>query len=280
MRWAVLCLCLAGAAAAAAQEAAGSGGKAAPPIQDNSFLVEEAYNQEEGVVQHINFFQRNARTGEWIATFTQEYPVPRIRHQLSYTAAYQRVEGPDGKASGLGDVALNYRYQLVGDGEANVAVAPRVSVFLPAGDERRGLGTGSTGVQVAIPVSTVLSSRWIAHWNAGGTVTPSARNDRGDKAQTLGYYGAASVIWLGSSFNGMLESVWSYSQNVVGPHKTAGATSFLVSPGVRWSYDFPSGLQIVPGVGFPIGLGSSRGQRSILLYLSFEHPFREVRKAP
>src|SRR4029077_13711588 len=58
-----------------------------PPhaIQDNSFLVEEAYNQEEGIVQHINLFQRNVRTGEWIGTFTQEYPFPGIRHQLSYT---------------------------------------------------------------------------------------------------------------------------------------------------------------------------------------------------
>lgn len=28
------------------------------PIQDNSFLIEEAYNQEFGVVQHINTFTR------------------------------------------------------------------------------------------------------------------------------------------------------------------------------------------------------------------------------
>ena len=32
----------------------------AGPIQDNSFLVEEAYNQEDGVVQHISFFERLA----------------------------------------------------------------------------------------------------------------------------------------------------------------------------------------------------------------------------
>src|SRR2546421_8757857 len=82
-----------------------------PPIQDNSFLMEEAYNQEEGVVQHINAFQR-MRGGDWIATFTQEWPVPRLTHQLSYTIPWQRIaEGP-GARSGLGDIGLNYRYQL------------------------------------------------------------------------------------------------------------------------------------------------------------------------
>ncbi len=46
-----------------------------------------------------------------------------------------------------------------------------------------------------------------------------------------------------------------------------------VSPGIRWSYDFESGLQIVPGIALPIGVGPSRGEKSAFLYLSFEHPF-------
>jgi hypothetical protein len=33
----------------------------------------------------------------------------------------------------------------------------------------------------------------------------------------------------------------------------------------------------VPGVAVPIGLGPSHGDRSLLLYLSFEHPFRHAR---
>jgi hypothetical protein len=35
-----------------------------PPIQDNSFLIEEAYNQEPGVVQHISVFTRTRSSGE------------------------------------------------------------------------------------------------------------------------------------------------------------------------------------------------------------------------
>jgi hypothetical protein len=40
-------------------------------IQDNSFLIEEAYNQEKNVVQHIFSFSRE-RNGSYFASFTQE----------------------------------------------------------------------------------------------------------------------------------------------------------------------------------------------------------------
>ena len=274
-------LLAAGAASALAQETATPAAKALPShpphaIQDNSFLVEEAYNQEEGIVQHINLFQRDLRTGEWIATFTQEYPAPGIRHQLSYTVPYQRVEASGGTWSGIGDLAINYRYQLLGDDQTAVSIAPRFTVFLPTGDDRRGLGAGSTGLQVSFPVSTVLSEEWIGHWNAGATFTPATRNERGEKADTFGYNLAGSAIWLGKSLDVLFEVVWSRAQAVAGPQKTQRTTVFLVSPGIRWAYDLPDGLQIVPGIGFPLGVGPSRGQRSILLYLSFEHPFRRV----
>ena len=168
---------------------------------------------------------------------------------------------------------MNYRYQLVGDGEARVAVAPRLTVLLPTGDSRRGLGAGSTGVQISLPASTVLSEKWVTHWNAGATLTPSARNGQGEKANTFGFNFGASLIWLGKDFNALVETAWSSAETVTGPGRTDRTTTWLVSPGARWAYNFASGLQIVPGIGFPIGLGSSRGQYSILLYLSFEHPF-------
>src|SRR5205807_6402543 len=62
-------------------------------IQDNSFLIEEAYNQDPGVVQHIQTFSRATRGGDWLYTFTQEWPVPGITHQLSYTLPLARVNG-------------------------------------------------------------------------------------------------------------------------------------------------------------------------------------------
>src|SRR5262245_46788886 len=99
---------------AAAQQ--GTGAASAPPgIQDNSFLIEEAYNQEAGVVQHINSFLRFWRSKDFVYTFTQEWPVPGdARHQLSYTLPVQHAGVLPDSGEGLGDVLLNYRYQLVG----------------------------------------------------------------------------------------------------------------------------------------------------------------------
>lgn len=47
-------------------------------IQDNSFLIEEAYNQEPGVVQHILAWRRQGR--DWSNTFTQEFPLGTQDH--------------------------------------------------------------------------------------------------------------------------------------------------------------------------------------------------------
>ena len=51
---------------AAAATHAGAQEPAAPPsISDNSFLIEEAYNQEPGVVQHISAFQLFRGADSW-----------------------------------------------------------------------------------------------------------------------------------------------------------------------------------------------------------------------
>jgi hypothetical protein len=243
-------------------------------IQDNSFLVEEAYNQEPGVVQHINTFQRLNGSGDWAYTFTQEWPVGGLKHQLSYTVPVLRVSDFAGGREGIGDVALNYRYQLVGDGDAPLAIAPRVSAFVATGDEKKGRGLGATTWQVSIPVSIVLAPKWVAHSNAGYTWTPNAKDADGDKADVHAWNVGQSFIWLArDDLNFMLEAIYTRGEAVTGPGATATTKAAFVSPGVRWAYNFASGLQIVPGIAFPIGVGPSRHQNAVFLYLSFEHPF-------
>src|SRR6202162_443980 len=227
-----------------------------PPIQDNSFLMEEAYNQEKGAVQPINTSDR-MRGREWLATFTQEWPVPGQAHQLSYTVPFQSVAGEAGRRSGLGDIALNYRYQLAGDSEAKVACAPRLSLLLPTGDEKKGLGSGGIALQTDVAMSTVLSSSFVTHTNLGVTYTPSARNERGERASTRAWNLGQSLVWLAGA--------------VTGADRPRAARSFFVSPGLRWAWNFPTGLQVVPGIAVPIGVGPSRGDRALFLYLSFEH---------
>lgn len=266
-RWTLAAALLAGAPAGAQEDEA--------PIQDNSFLIEEAYNQEAGVVQHINAFARDEDTGDWTYTFTQEWPAPGQRHQLSYTVPWQRLaESPDG-GSGLGDIAVNYRLQLVGSGETPVAFAPRLSLLLPTGDEENGRGAGAAGLQVNLPLSVVLTDRFVTHVNLGATYTPNARSSAGDEANVTAYNFGHSFIWLARpKVNLMLELAYTSGQEITGPGTTEQSDSFFISPGLRWAWDLPSGLQIVPGVAVPLGAGPSSGERQIFLYLSFEHPFR------
>ncbi|MBK5256113.1 MAG: transporter [Vicinamibacteria bacterium] len=252
--------------------------QAQEPIKDNSFFLEEAYNQDRGVVQHINAFSRASGGGGWIYIFTQEWPVPGQRHQASFTLPVQRIEASPQSRTGVGDLALNYRYQAVGMTGGPVAVSPRLTLLAPTGKYERSLGAGGLGLQASLPVSWELNSRVVTHWNVGLTHTFSARNEDGDKADTNSYALGQSVVWLAvPRVNFMLETVWSRSQSVAGRGAVEAGDSLYISPGIRWSYDFKSGLQIVPGLAFPIGVGPSRGEHSVFLYLSFEHPFRHNR---
>lgn len=214
-----------------------------PPIADNSFLLEEAYNQEFRVVQHINTLMRY--NDAWAYSFTQEWPAGGQRHQLSYTVPI---------TTGLGDVAINYRHQLAAS--ERVAFAPRLSVILPTGDADQGLGTGGTGWQANLPLSLTHGPALVTHWNVGMTFTPSI--------DEMTYSAGASVIWRAHALvNGMLELAWTGSDG--------GDDVLLLNPGVRWAHNLGS-LQIVPGVALPIDLGPGTAS-GVFVYLSLEHPF-------
>jgi hypothetical protein len=227
-------------------------------IADNSFLMEEAYNQEPRVVQHISAWQRSLRSAAWAFSFTQEWPVGSQTHQLSYTILLARTDGPS--HTGFGDLALNYRYQLQDDD--HVAIAPRLSLLVPTGSAPRRLGTGHVGAQLNVPMSLSLGPSFVTHWNAGVTAFSDL---------TI-YNAGASAIWLARPmFNVMVETVWL--------RETGGQEALVVNPGIRWAHNFASGLQIVPGIAFPYGVGSSAGARGVFLYLSFEHRFGSKNKA-
>jgi len=203
-------------------------------IQDNSFLIEEAYNQEANVVQHIFTYQRQ-RDGSFASTFTQEWPVTGIRHQFSYTIPYSGTR--------LDDVAINYRYQLLGDGEARLAIAPRVSYLVR-----------DRAAQVNVPLSLALSSRVVTHCNAGATISRDAHNWSA---------GGSVIVAALPKVHAMLEVLAT---------RDAHRTNRLVSPGIRWAHDLAHHLQIVPGIAMPIDTRTH--ERSLYVYMSFEHPFK------
>ena len=249
-----------------------------PSIQDNSFLIEEAYNQEPGVIQHITTFARLWNAKDWNATLTEEFPGRRNpRNQYSYTLVGMHAGGFEESGVGFGDLMLNYRYQLVGNGDSRVAFAPRLSVVVPTGDVTRGRGSGGTGVQTNLPLSVVLHRRLVSHWNAGSTFIPRAQGPDHSRAGAVGYNLGASLVYLLSPrVNFLVEVSESRFQSVVRPGGTEWTRASYLNPGIRWAYNFKNGSQIVPGVAVPIGIASSYGEAGIFLYLSFEHPFRRL----
>lgn len=215
-----------------------STGPAAPPvfaIVDNSFLVEEAFNQERGVVQNI-FTWTHIRRDEWEDTFTQEWPVPGIAHQLSYTIPFSRTDG----STGLNDVLINYRYQLLEEGDGRPAIAPRASLIRPTDNASKDFGAGTAGLQVNVPVSKRLG-RWYLHGDAGTTWLPGF-----SRADTIG----GSAIWSAvPMLHLMIESLAEIGE------------SMTVSPGIRGGGNIGE-KQLVIGAGVPITrAGAGRPRR-------------------
>lgn len=238
-------------------------------ITDNSFLVEEAFNQEPGVVQNI-FGLHAARDGTWQSAFTQEWPVRVQAHQFSYTVAFARADG----GSGLGDVALHYRLQVLDEAARRPAFSPRVSLVLPTGNAARGLGAGSAGWEINLPFSKRFRDIYL-HWNAGFTHLPAA-GDAVDEHDLLTPRVAASGIWrVRPMFNVMLESVVEWAEESAGAATERTRRTTLV-PGFRAAW--PVGeAQTVAGLGLPIRIEADATAVGVFGYLSYELPFLSTR---
>ena len=236
-------------------------------IQDNSCLVEEAYNQEAGVVQHISCLRR--QNHDWLYNFTQEWPVGSQDHQFSYTIPYSSVRVDEQRFRGLGDVLLNYRYQALYESDTTPAFAPRFSLILPTGNENKGLGNGSVGYQVLLPFSKVVSDRVTLNANAGVTSYFDVQGHQ----PTSYVVGASAIYAVTRDFNLMLESLNEWNESVGPNREIERETALTVSPGFRYAFNLSAG-QLVVGAGAPIRF--VRGEKTdfgVLLYLSFEHSF-------
>ena len=240
-------------------------------IADNLFVLEEAYNQEPGVIQHIQVLQSDPKRGEWNYSFTEEWPVPDDRNQLSITVPLTRTKET---GFGIDDLWLNYRLQLVGvGGEGDLAIAPRLSVSIPTGDYRKGIGRGSTGFQLNVPASLDIGPSFTAHFNAGLTLTPNARAVDSSKATTIDTSAGVALVWLPVHWvNAFVEVAHLTEAEVVAENHTHRVQTWVVSPALRFAIDFASGLQIVPGVAAPIEMSGDDVHFTVVAYLSFEHP--------
>jgi len=235
-------------------------------IADNSFLVEEAFNQERGIFQNIFGAVRSG--GQWASSFTQEWPAPSMTHQLSYTLSF--ADG--GSGFGAGDTLINYRYQALEEGPGRPAFSPRASLVLPTGSVSEARGNGSYGLQVNLPVS---KRRGAIYWhgNAGFTWLPRAEaTGSSERANLLSPFVAGSTIYaLRPMFHLMLEQVLVFDQSYDGVERSRN-TSYTLSPGVRGGWNLGE-AQLVGGVALPITWESGESNTGVFFYLSYELPF-------
>ena len=255
----VLVLLLAGRGSALAQDPPPAPVVERFQILDNSFLVEEAFNQEKGVVQNIAGFSR--QSGDWALTFTQEWPAPTVRHQLSYTMAVASAASE----SGFGDVYLNYRYQLLEEGPGRPAFSPRVSLIVPSG--RQSAGGGEGGLQFNAPFSKQQND-FFFHWGGGLTWLP--RGEREDL--TSPFLSGSAIYRLRPMLNLMLESVFQHTADEAGPGRIERTSALTVSPGVRGGWNLAPETQLILGLAVPVTRASGRTSTGIFCYASYELP--------
>ena len=231
-------------------------------ITDNSFLVEEAFNQEAGIVQNIFGYQR-LTVRDWQFTFTQEWPAPGVRHQLSYTIPVQAVDG----TTGMGDVLINYRLQVLEEGAGRPAFSPRVSAVLPSGSTR--VGAGTRGVQVNLPFSKRRGDVYF-HWNAG-----AAWQWTKDGTLLTSPSAAGSIIYRAKEMlNLMLEGVVAglAAETQTGEARRTRATT--ISPGLRGGWNVTDETQIIVGAAVPTTWSGGESNTAVFLYFSYEGPVK------
>jgi DtxR family Mn-dependent transcriptional regulator len=244
-------------------------------ITDNSFFVEEAFNQEPRIFQNIvgGAFEEN-----WAIalTFTQEWPAPSMKHQLSYTATLANQDDQ----TGPGDVLLNYRYQLLEEGPGRPALSPRVSLIVPVGDEDRDLGAGGWGLQFNLPLSKQAGDFYL-HGNAGLTWFPSLSTSHyptvgllpaDDVSLASPFLGGSVIYRLRPMLHVMFESVVDWRESIVAASLTEREAAVILSPGARGGWNIGD-KQVIVGLAFPVTRVSGDTSAGVFTYFSYELPF-------
>jgi hypothetical protein len=260
--------------------------KGQPLIEDNSMFIEEAFNQETGIIQHISNLVLDE--GSISYSYTQEIPLDDFRHQLSFTIPYSKSPTPSEAAasgndqylnSGLGDIYVNYRPLLWGKKDWALVI-PRFTLIIPTGNAQYGLGGGAWGGQFNMAVTKRLSKQLVSHWNAGFTYfsnsdyyafdtegRPLLTYQRDLATKNIG----ASIIWFAKpKFNLMLEYISNFEEVITSIGSVENLQSMTLNPGFRFAIDIGK-VQIVPGYGMPFNF--ENGQlisRGAFIYLSIE----------
>ena len=265
---AILC-----SAAVSAQTATPAKAASAPfEIIDNSFLVEEAFNQEAGIFQNIA--DMVFVDGNWGFNFTQEWPASS-RRSISCRTRCRRSTTETDPASAIrkSTIGISYGWRArtagifaarqPGGADGRRAATPRIRIAGPAGQ----------------PAVQQAGNDWYWHWNAGVTWLPRAESldpapNTDTRVDLMSPFLAASGIYrVRQMFNLMLESVLRFDE-LVDETGTRRETAFILSPGFRGGWNIGE-QQLIVGAAVPITWVDGETEPGLLLYLSYELPFKK-----
>lgn len=241
-------------------------------IEDNSFLLEEGFNQEPGVYQFIQKYQTFNRAKGYEYSFENEIPIPDESRQFSYEFAHGRADSEGHGA--ISDITLSYRIQpLNKDG---FLMADRFGLIVPTGRVEKGAGNGVWGFEFSKAVTIPVGEKWMNHWNFGFSVLPNAKSQGHDERGTItSFSSGTSLIYLFSDrLNFMLEALLESGQGIEADGSKSAETSLTLNPGLRFAVDLDwKETQIVPGISFPTEMLNNRTEHGVLVYLSIEPKF-------
>lgn len=257
-----------------------------PYLEDNSMLIDEAFNQEAGIIQHISNMVASDKMLNY--SYTQEIPLVSHKHQLSFTFSYAwlkkpvqaiRSAGIPVSTSGFGDILLSY-HPLIAGKHSWALVVPRITIIFPTGNVPSGFGNGGWGSQVNVAVTKRLSKKITAHTNTGytyiihadhysyeGNGTPAGRYEKNISSVNLG----ASLVWLAHKKMHLLtEYIFSCEKRIGDNGQLINGRLMTVNPGIRYAFDVGK-VQIVPGAGIPVNFNNGVFENAgTFLYLSVE----------
>ena len=260
-----------------------------PAFEDNSFLLEEAFNQETGVIQNIfNFYWDSFKSKNINLSFTQEIPLSNVSHQLSYTLSYAQTKDQRGiPVSGFGDMSISYRPMVWGE-KKWAMVIPRFTVILPTGSAKDGLGSGALGGQINIAVTKRLSRKVVTHYNMGLTYfyhydryeDLNQKIELTDEKNLMFKNLGTSIIWYPTRHsNLMLEYLSNFTSTIEQNGLISHSHQQIINPALRFCID-NGRMQVVPGIGLPLRFENGNYQDTgIFFYLSFEPDYLTFYKA-
>lgn len=263
-----------------ASTAGAAGQRPIDGFDDYSFLLEEAYNQERGEVQHTfnAIYRHDSKRRGWVFNFEQEWWLFTEDHQIAFSLPFFHLWEEGGKQRGVGDIQIGYRYQLTDEGSKIPAIAPGFSLILPTGDRDKGTGYGVIGYEWTIAASKKVSPRLALHANFGLTYLPKVRvrldeqRRLSPKRSLMSYDAAASVVFaVLPDVHMLLEWVGEFEEEINEAGKRKRAFKALLSPGIRTALINKDDLQTVLGISIPIGVTGAADNYGVFLYFSIEH---------